>query len=258
MTVTNENDIEYAPNLFLDQYQPTAPPIKGLIINLHGGGWFQGDKAKEADVADWLAKQGYLVIVPNYRLAPASHFPAPLEDMDLLYQWLQQSFPNLPKAAIGGSAGGNLAVELGLKYDLPAISLSGILDIDQWLQAHEQVVATDDHVAASATASQSIDQDGTDDPFYKWFILNYLSEQQAHAATPYHHVRSSSGPLLLINSLTEFVPVSGVIQLSQRYIQLGIPVETILLPGHRHAKGYWADVKNSILAFLARYLTVKS
>ncbi|MFC6170613.1 alpha/beta hydrolase fold domain-containing protein [Loigolactobacillus jiayinensis] len=254
MTLTSKYDVQYGPNLTLDWYQLANQPAKGIIIDIHGGGWFQGDKAKEADLAQWLAQQGYLVVVPNYRLAPAAHFPAPIADMERLYQWVQTQLPALPVAALGGSAGGNLAVELSIKHGLPAISLSGILDIDHWLATHQAVVATAAHAASADTASTAIDQAGADDSFYKWFISNYLTPDQARAATPYHRVNAQSGPLLLINSLSEFVPTSGVLQLSQQLIQFGLPVETIFLAGTRHAKGYLPDVQANILAFLTRYL----
>ena len=55
--------------LTLDIYEPET--IEAAIILIHGGGWFRGDKAKEAALAEKLVKEGFLVIVPNYRLAPA-------------------------------------------------------------------------------------------------------------------------------------------------------------------------------------------
>ncbi|MFL2028284.1 alpha/beta hydrolase [Loigolactobacillus zhaoyuanensis] len=254
MTATIKLDIQYTTGLTLDWYQPQQEQLKGLIIAIHGGGWFQLDKAKDADVANWLVGQGYLVIVPNYRLAPEYHFPAPLQDMNALYEWLQQHAPQLPIAAIGASAGGNLAVELGLNYGLPVISLSGILDIAHWLTTHPAVVAKQKSAADTTTASAAINQSGANESFYKWFISNYLAADQAVAATPYQHVSSASGPMLLVNSMAEFVPMSGVARLSQCLIRSGVPAETIALAGSRHGKGYLDEVKANILLFLQRYL----
>ncbi|MFC6170109.1 alpha/beta hydrolase [Loigolactobacillus jiayinensis] len=251
--VTIKRNIKYATDLTLDQYQPEQA-AKGLIIAIHGGGWFQGDKAKEADVSQWLAQQGYLVVTPNYRLAPTHLFPAPLQDMNALYDWLCQKEPKLPIAAIGASSGGNLAVELALNYGIPAVSLSGILDISHWLSTHPLVVAKKVATTDPDQPSVAVNQTGTNDSFYKWFIENYLAADQATAATPYLHVSSASGPMLLINSLAEFVPITGITRLSQRLAQVKVPVETMLLPGSQHGKGYLATVQADILLFLKRYL----
>ena len=55
--------------------------------------------------------------------------------------------------------------------------------------------------------------------------------------------------MLLINSLDEFVPVSGIFELSKRLGQYQTPVEISLLPGTHHAKGYLDQVKPNILYF---------
>lgn len=257
MTLTIKKDIQYTAGLALDWYQPQGRSLKGLLIAIHGGGSFQGDKAKDADVAQWLAEQGYLVVVPNYRLAPSYKFPAPLLDMNRLVDWLQHNAPQVPLAAIGASAGGNLAVELGFNYGIPAVSLSGILDIAHWLTTHPAVVAKPRQTAdlLDKLDSAVINQAGADESFYKWFITNYVTDEQSRAATPYQHVSSASGPMLLINSLDEFVPITGVARLSQRLTQVKVPVETISLTGSRHGKAYFDEVKANILLFLQRYLT---
>ena len=56
---------------------------------------------------------------------------------------------------------------------------------------------------------------------------------------PYQHVSSASGPMLLINSLDEFVPITGVARLSQRLTQVKVPVETISLTGRRAFIRWW-------------------
>ncbi|MFD1464304.1 alpha/beta hydrolase, partial [Paenibacillus farraposensis] len=103
--------------LKVDVYLPTTP-VKAGIIDIHGGGWFRGDKQKDADWATRLNDLGYLVFVPNYRYAPAVHYSTPLTDVETLVEWIgdQYALPTTQLAAVGGSAGGNMAVELALKY----------------------------------------------------------------------------------------------------------------------------------------------
>lgn len=248
--------------LALDLY-PTRGVAKGGVIVIHGGGWFQGDKAKVAGWATQLAAEGYFAIVPNYRLAPQDPYPAPLEDMARLCDWVKRRelpFDFRHIAAVGASAGGNLAVELALKYGMPAVSLSGILTIDDWLDAHQDLAARKGRADANdQAASETVNQSGNDDRFYKWFLTNYLPDRADYTpATPAKHVTSHSGPMYLANSLEEFVPASGVTQLSAALNAHSIPHVTRMLAGSRHGTAYLPDVFDDTLTFIARCFAERS
>ncbi|KRM30508.1 hypothetical protein FC83_GL001642 [Agrilactobacillus composti DSM 18527 = JCM 14202] len=260
--VQTKKDVVYDKTLDLktDIYYPETGTAKGGIIDIHGGGWFRGDKAKDSDWAEALVGQGYFVVVPNYRFTPQAYYPAPLADMDTLYQWLKASdydFDHAHIAAVGSSAGGNMTVELAIKYGIPIVSLSGILDIDQWLATHQDVVAAEGQTADfNSKASAEINQDGANDAFYKWFVTNYFNGRtdQYEAATPYHRVTDQTGPMYLANSLNEFVPTSGVLQLAQTLTAHNIPFTARMLTGSRHAKGYLGDVLDDTMNFLAQHI----
>lgn len=66
-----EKDVIYdeAHDLPVDIYVPDAAN-GGAVIYAHGGGWFRGDKENESDLGQYLADAGYLVAIPNFRLAP--------------------------------------------------------------------------------------------------------------------------------------------------------------------------------------------
>lgn len=68
----------------LDLYQPKEWNGKTLVL-IHGGGWWQGDKGKEKEVAIGLATEGYQVAALNYRLATQAKnlFPTQDEDVEL-------------------------------------------------------------------------------------------------------------------------------------------------------------------------------
>lgn len=58
-------------NLFMDVYRPDNDAEKHpIIINIHGGGLIAGRKEQNQNLATWLAKEGYLTFVPDYRLVP--------------------------------------------------------------------------------------------------------------------------------------------------------------------------------------------
>lgn len=234
---------------------------KGTILLLHGGGWFRGDKQKEAFLAEKFTAQGYLVAAPNYRLAPAAIYPAAMTDVLAAFDWLKAS-GRLPKErpifALGASAGGNLSIELALQRGIPAASWSGIIDMADWVKNHENVPAVmnqtqhfDEH------ESRQIDQDGQNESFYKWFVLNYVADDPAllQEATPLTRVSPQSGPLFLANSLHELVPISGALMLQKALAKANVVSEVKLLAGTIHGEGYWETALPATLDFFAEYLS---
>lgn len=265
MTIQNKQDVTYDEknNLKLDYYWDDGITMKGAIIDIHGGGWFRGDKAKDADWATRLVGEGYFVVVPNYRIVPQGYFPDPLADMDAVYNWLQDNaaefgFDKRKIGAVGSSAGGNMTVEMAIKYGIPVVSLSGILDIDSWLEAHKDVVAQQDSTQNFNGASSQINQNGANDPFYKWFIMNYFheseDEQLWQQATPYHRVSAKTGPIFMANSLNEFVPTSGVTTMVETLNKFQVPSESHFITGSKHAKGYLDEVFDQSVIFLNQFV----
>jgi acetyl esterase/lipase len=90
------------------------------LIDLHGGGFVLGSSAMtdaaNRKLADTL---GYVVISPDYRLAPETTFPGPLDDCYATLQWAHANAEELRidagRIAVSGtSAGGALAASLAL------------------------------------------------------------------------------------------------------------------------------------------------
>ncbi|WP_086314410.1 hypothetical protein A5821_001977 [Enterococcus sp. 7F3_DIV0205] len=102
--IENTFDIYYPKNT--DQCLPT-------IVNIHGGGFFYGDKELYRFYTMYLATQGFTVVNFNYRLAPDHQYPAPLEDINALMNWLmlhgEKYYVDLDRLfLVGDSAGGQL------------------------------------------------------------------------------------------------------------------------------------------------------
>lgn len=82
-------DVPYAPGLLLDVYCPEGvrTPLP-TIVSIHGGGYVYGSKEIYRRYGMDLARRGFAVVNFNYRLAPKYRFPAPLEDANLVMEWL--------------------------------------------------------------------------------------------------------------------------------------------------------------------------
>lgn len=84
-------DVAYGPDVRhrLDVYRPEGSGAAShpLMIFLPGGGFIRGDKAERENVGQFFARQGFVVVVANYRLAPAHVWPAGAEDAAAVYRW---------------------------------------------------------------------------------------------------------------------------------------------------------------------------
>jgi acetyl esterase/lipase len=89
------------------------------VVCIHGGGWVGGDRGQMTQTIEALARQGYVAVSPDYRLAPKDRFPAPIEDCKTAVRWLRANAAKYKVnpdriGAVGFSAGGHLACLLGV------------------------------------------------------------------------------------------------------------------------------------------------
>ncbi len=103
-------------DLLCDVYSPPAGVSKRTaIIHLHGGGFQRGSKDNGCQLAAPLAERGYVSLACDYRLAPQSKWPAPVEDVKTAIRWARANANRLgidaSKIVLAGySAGGHLAL----------------------------------------------------------------------------------------------------------------------------------------------------
>ena len=76
--------------LKLDWAEPegraTARPA---VVLIHGGAWMFGQRSELRSLQFMLAKEGFVAISVDYRLAPQAVFPAPLHDVQCAVRWLR-------------------------------------------------------------------------------------------------------------------------------------------------------------------------
>ena len=81
-----------------DIFQPANVKVKGnaggapVVVFVHGGAFVRGDKRTSDEIYDnvmyWFARQGYLGINIEYRLAPDSPYPGGADDIAAAMAWL--------------------------------------------------------------------------------------------------------------------------------------------------------------------------
>jgi acetyl esterase/lipase len=108
-----------AQSLSLDVYRPA--PARGpapVVVFFYGGTWRDGERAYYRFVGEALAREGVLVLVPDYRKAPAHPFPAFMLDAATAAAWAKAHAAGLggDPARIhlmGHSAGAHMVALLG-------------------------------------------------------------------------------------------------------------------------------------------------
>jgi acetyl esterase/lipase len=93
------------------------------VVCIHGGGFRAGDRKSYDGLCKRLADQGYVAVTVTYRLAPKYPFPAAVFDVKEAVRWLRANAGQYHVdpdriAALGGSAGGHLALFLGVTGDV--------------------------------------------------------------------------------------------------------------------------------------------
>ena len=101
-------------------YRPEGAAGGPVIVFFHGGGWVMGSLDSHDNTAGRMAAEsGCTVVSIDYRLAPETKFPGPLEDCYAATAWVAANAGDLDVdagrvAVAGDSAGGNLAAAVAL------------------------------------------------------------------------------------------------------------------------------------------------
>ncbi|MFG0287648.1 MAG: alpha/beta fold hydrolase [Rhodopirellula sp. JB044] len=115
--------------------------LRPALVLVHGGGWLVGDKWSLGSYSRQLSELGICVLNINYRLAPYSKFPAPVDDVREALLYLvdhaeQLSIDRERIGLFGYSAGGHLSALVGVMCDEPgevqATSSDWELDDPRW------------------------------------------------------------------------------------------------------------------------------
>jgi acetyl esterase/lipase len=212
------------------------------VIVIHGGAFRFGERTWETYLAAALADAGFAAFSIDYRLAPESPFPAAIDDVLAAAAWVRAHATEYgvdPRAigAIGESAGGHLAAMLAVLGREPLDTGSRIAAAVSWwgpMDLNGFVRDAGDVVAAGLTL-----RDEVVEPF-----LGCRGASCTHLlrkASPITFVDPSDAPMLLVNSVDEFIPIAQAREMAGELRRAGVSVRVIEMPGDRHAGEYAND-----------------
>jgi len=107
-------DIEYQRGpegpLLARLYRPRGAGPFPAVIDVHGGAWASGDRLNNAPLDEALARSGIVVLAIDFRMPPASRYPASMADVNLGTRWLKahaEEFGSRPElvGGLGTSSG---------------------------------------------------------------------------------------------------------------------------------------------------------
>jgi acetyl esterase/lipase len=129
VTVTERHVMGKPPVRVLITTPSEHHPPRPALLWLHSGGMVLGSPQLETPVAGRFARKlGVVAVLPDYRLAPESPFPAALDDCMATLRWMLECADELgidpDRIAVAGpSAGGGLAAAVAQRSHDEGISL---------------------------------------------------------------------------------------------------------------------------------------
>lgn len=255
--VRRRSDITYGRvgdrALQLDLYAPTKieQPAVAVIL-IHGGGWRSGRRQMYHYYGVRLAERGYVAATISYRLAGEAVFPAAVQDVKCAVRWMRARAAALHVdphriAAMGGSAGGHLALMAAYADDPALEGDGGHADVSSRVQAVISLYGPTDLTTPVARGNGMV-RDFMGVPYQR------DHERYAHAS-PMHHLSDDDPPTLLLHgTLDGLVSISQSDALAARLGELGVPVGYTRYEGWPHVMDAARVVNDHCLWSIDRFL----
>jgi acetyl esterase/lipase len=253
--ISIDHDIAYAegPRHTLDVYRPPGAGGRPVVVFFYGGGWDTGAKTDYRFVGQTLAAQGFVAVLPDYRLYPEVRYPAFLQDAAQAVRWARDHVAEHggdPRRLflMGHSAGAYNAVMLGTDR--------------RWLGA----VGMDPRRDVRGVIGLAGPYDFL--PLHSDELKIIFGPPEARSDTqPINHVDGQAPPMLLITDAADKVVDPGnTSRMAARMREHGGQVEAETFPGLSHALllgaiarpiRFLAPVAQRVREFVAREAEVR-
>lgn len=250
------NDISFGthPLQKMDVYLPKQRNANTkVIIYIHGGGWYMGDKSEIKEGAVYFQQQGFTFISINYRLTrtlESNIHPAQILDIDnainlIIAKSKEWNISDSKLAFWGGSAGSHLSLLYAYKYNSAkkikaVISTSGPTDLSDSLLSNNTIggLSIGDMIVSYIGSSKSANPQAWKD------------------ASPINYITSSSIPSLFIHGTTDSaVPYHQSVAAFNKLQNAGVTSFLEPLPniGHSLQGINWADILPKVINFVNTY-----
>ncbi len=260
--VTVQRDVEFgkggARPLRLDLYSPAGKPENGSarpgLIFIHGGAWRSGKRGDYHYYGVKFAQAGYVVATVEYRLIKEAPFPAAVRDVKCAVRWMRANAADLgvdPErlAAIGGSAGGHLAMMIGYSADVAELEGDGgNPGVSSGVRTVVNLYGPADLTTPFGVAS----------PLVKDFLGGRTFDDAPDVyrqASPQSHLDKNDPPTLVFHgTIDDIVPIAQADRLAERLKELGVPFRYDRLDGWPHALDLSRDINERVRRITLEFL----
>jgi acetyl esterase/lipase len=204
------------------------------VYSMHGGGYILGDRSQDDLRFDrWCPQLGFIGVSVEYRLAPETPFPGPLEDCYAGLRWVHAHAEELgvDRSRIGiagASAGGGLAAALAL-----LARDRGEIPVAFQMLAYPMI--DDRQVTASSSWEVPIWSPANNEFGWRSYLGPlYGTEEVPYTAAPSRAADLSGVPpaLIFVGTLDGFCDED--VLYAMRLYQSGVPTELHVYPGAPH------------------------
>ncbi len=258
-------DIVYAKTpereLCVDIFVPSDIKRPPLVLYIHGGGWKNG--SRKAPFVRPLAAQGFAVASIDYRFSSQAKFPAQIFDCKGAVRWLRANADKFGYdasriAAVGESAGGQLAVLLGTSGGVTELEgdVGGNADQSSTVQVVVDYYGVSDFPLRARTQPQMTDKPGAVAYDYLGGAVSEKTEL-ARLASGAWFVSKDDPPLLAIHGdADKQVLIDQSERIVHAYRKIGLEAKFIVVPGGVHAgeRYFTGAIASSVVRFLMKRL----
>ena len=287
-TYKKVGDLEIKADLHRADDDVTRP----LVVWIHGGALIMGHRAGVSGrVKKMMLGAGYAIVSIDYRLAPETHLPEIIKDVEDAFTWIHEDGKRLfnvdtsKVAVMGGSAGGCLTLTAGFRAKpRPTVLVPfwGYGDlIGKWYSRpskhprhHRSKLSKDEayRQVSGPPISDSRNRKGNGGAFYQYCrqrgtwpkaVSGWDPHTEAAKFYPYMAVKNVTKeypPTLLIHGTEDTdVPYEQSVMMAEQFKKHGVEHKLISIPGGEHGLG-GGDPKLidaayvSALAFVNRHM----
>lgn len=265
-------DVTYASNSgphAMTVYRSAKTPAAGApaIVMVHGGAWIGGSRDLLDSQARAAAERGFVAFSIDYETGAALS-PRQLDDVIGAFSSVRSradEFGIDPNriGGLGTSAGAHLLMLASTVGRVPmsaVVGWSGPYDITGQDDLKDRLVSAGASVLVVgclpidgtwSTGSVSIDATVLIDATVS---IDTGCNQRGADASPLLRVTASGPPTLLFNSMDELIPVNQMYRFADQLRQHGAQVETVEVPGSRHAVAYSEEALSPTLDFFGEHV----
>ncbi|WP_395139138.1 alpha/beta hydrolase fold domain-containing protein [Armatimonas sp.] len=258
-----EKDIEYTNPDNQHLQLNLARPAQGdgpfpTVLCIHGGGFRAGTRDGYDGLIKQLAARGYVAVTVSYRLAPKYPFPAAIHDVKAAVRWLRANAAkyhiNPERIGVtGGSAGGHLALYLGVTGDVKELEGEG----GNSGQSSKVNCVVNLYGPSDLTRSYGKSVDAAE--VLPLFLGGTVEKERPKhlTASPLYWVTPLTPPTLCIHGTKDnYVAYEQSIWMVDRLLAAGVEAELVTMQGAGHGFGgeQAKQADAALFAFFDKYL----